>query len=265
MVLKVFSVCLMVLDLDRKKVNSIHLWILCVQEPAGEMPNNFPTQSYLKINTRVFVTERAWRHQSRISGNLPGLGAGMMVRAETEVGTEGATNGFFYSQCRNGCDYLTLELRGLGWAELHNTSVCFSAWIQSQVVQLQWRHSQCQCKHWVSWISPTRLWTWISQMVVKWWLEQTAFWWWFTICCSLPWELWSHTDLRWFLWVNSFICWLLFFSNFVIMHYFCFLYFEATSSVTCLSVRHCWELCGWRILDGIGWDAEKQKTRWLKI
>lgn len=40
----------------------------------------------------------------------------MMVRAETEVGTEGATNGFFYSQCRNGCDYLTLELRGFGRA-----------------------------------------------------------------------------------------------------------------------------------------------------
>lgn len=128
MVLKVFSVCLMVLDLDRKKVNLIHLWILCVQEPAGEMPNNFPTQSYLKINTRVFVTECAWRHQSYISGNLSGLSVGMMVRAETELGTEGATNGFFYSQCReNGCDYLTLKLCRLGWAELHSTSVCFSA------------------------------------------------------------------------------------------------------------------------------------------
>lgn len=128
MVLKVFSVCLMVLDLDRKKVNSIHLWILCVQEPAREMPNNFPTQSYLKINTRVFVTECAWRHQSHISWNLAGLSVGMMVRAETEVATEGATNGFFYRQCReNGCDYLTLKLCGLGWAELHSTSVCFSA------------------------------------------------------------------------------------------------------------------------------------------
>lgn len=87
MVLKVCSVCLMVLDLDRKKANLIRLWILCVQEPTGEMPNNFPTQTYLKINVRVLVTERAWRHRSSILGSLPGMGVSEMVRAEAEVGT----------------------------------------------------------------------------------------------------------------------------------------------------------------------------------
>ena len=89
MVLKVCLVCLMVLDLDRKKANSIRLWILCVQEPTGEMPNNFPTQTYLKINARVLVTECAWRHRSRISGSLPGMGVREVVRAEAEVSTTG--------------------------------------------------------------------------------------------------------------------------------------------------------------------------------
>lgn len=192
MVLKVFSVCLMVLDLDRKKVNLIHLWILCVQGPAGEMPNNFPTQSYLKINTRVFVTQCARRHQSHISGNLPGLNVGMMVRAETEVGTEGATNGFFHSQCReNGCDYPTLKLCGLGGAELQNTNACCSAQPGCSVQaldQLSLSHQALDLPGPVKWpvehsVSPGQRW-------------------WFTVCCSLPWELWSCTDLRWSLWVT---------------------------------------------------------------
>lgn len=248
MVLKVFSVCLMVLDLDRKKVNLIHLWILCVQEPAGEMPNNFPTQSYLKINTRVFVTECTWGHQSHISGNLPGLSVGMMLRAETEVSTEGATNSFFYSQYReNGCDYLTLKLGGLGWAELYSTNVCCSA------------HSQAaQCRPWVSWTSPTRLGH-RSLRSVK---MESEKWSWSKQAKDDDLQFVAHLSkncdhiLIWFLWLNSFICWHLFFGDLVIMCYFCFLFFlnpfEFWGNIKCdlsqcEALLRAGALCGWGI------------------
>lgn len=253
MVLKVCSVCLMVLDLDRKKANLIRLWILCVQEPTGEMPNNFPTQTYLKINVRVLVTERAWRHRSSVLGSFPGMGVSEMVRAEAEVGTarcissasslvpcsdhhcgsvhgpgcsgsfwpkekslcswgsgrgktELITHGFLYSQRREmGVIYLTLKLSGLGWAELHNESICFSALVEMFTLPVLML-GQMNLSHHV-------LDTDLTQMTATWWLDQamldqakddlqfvTHF--------SETRDL-CNTDLRRFLRVNSFICCLL--------------------------------------------------------